>query len=261
VANPSIHIEDVPEGFNGATGPVRAMLSGGKYQSAVALVDGEPDPIEAPIFRYIRCLDLIHWYRPDRGSVLYLGLGAGIAPSRAATFAPMAKVQAVEINPEVIDAARGSFGLSPLVDVHIGDAIEWILSTSEKFDVVVVDVCDFGRVPTAFCTQNFLRSVSNTLNPDGLVAMNLIGAVSGQKNDLMQSIIGNFTEVFENVHLYPINNYDDDIDLTAPFLNVEIFTSNGSLTSDFSSVTELGGMKSDDVLRRIIGDKITPTFP
>jgi precorrin-6B methylase 2 len=254
-----VSVVDVNTGFNlsgsvvGQTG-VRAMRVPPLYQSAIRLIDGEPDPIQPPIFRYIRALDLIRWYRPNSNNVLYLGLGSGVASSRIASFAPAMDIQGVEIDEQMIELAVKWFDLdTERIQTHIASAQDWLSSTDEKFDVIVVDIFLSGT--SQIHSQEFLNLVLSHLKSDGLVATNLIGALEGPKSALVKTIIKTYKDLFSNVHTYPINFNNEEIDLTNPTMNVELFASNSTLTEDFGSTQTLGGVTTDSDLNRIIRDR------
>ena len=256
-----IFVEDLDAGYNrsgfvaGQDG-VRALRFDLLRQSAVRLVDGEPDPTLPPVFRYIRCLDLIRWYNPEGKKFLYLGLGAGVAPSRLLSFAPDADIQAVELDEVVVRTAEDWFGFdSKRIKTHVADVFEWLPACNEKFDVIVVDICFDDSVPTQITSREFMLETLSKLEDGGVVAMNLIGALAGPKSDSFQSTLQTFHEVFEDVHVYPINNELRPLDLTNQYTNVEVFASNQKLDENIARFTDLGGMTTDAVLRKIIRDR------
>jgi SAM-dependent methyltransferase len=79
--------------------------------------------------------------RERRRSVLLLGLGGGSAARLVRALAPRARIVGVEIDPEVVCAARRSFDLDALgLEVVTADAREHLARERRRFDVVVEDV-------------------------------------------------------------------------------------------------------------------------
>lgn len=77
-----------------------------------------------------------------RRSVLLLGLGGGSAARLVRALAPEARIVGVEIDPEVVAAARRWFDLDALgVEVRVADARTVLAERSgERFDAVLEDV-------------------------------------------------------------------------------------------------------------------------
>jgi len=256
-----IFVEDIAAGYNrsgivGGQDGVRALRFDLLRQSAVRLINGEPDLTLDPVFKYIRCLDLVRWYKPEGKKFLYLGLGAGVAPSRMQSFAPDAEIQAVELDPVVVTTAEEWFNFdSSQIKTHIADAYTWLPLCDEKFDGVVIDICLEDDIPTQFTSSEFLSVVREKLVDGGVVATNLIGALEGPRSKELQSIIQTFNEVFEDTHVYPVNNEIGQIDLTHPLTNVEVFASKGKLADGLGLLVECGGMSTDSTLRKIMRDR------
>ena len=79
-------------------------------------------------------------------SLLMLGLAGGTTLRVLRHLLPGLQMAAVEIDPDIVALARDHMDLDRLgVDVHIGDAYEWLRHSRRKFDVVVDDV--YGVTP------------------------------------------------------------------------------------------------------------------
>jgi spermidine synthase len=76
-----------------------------------------------------------------RRSLLLLGLGGGSAARILRTLAPRARIVGVELDPEVVAAARRFFDLDALrVEVVIADAQQFLTRSRMRFDAVLDDV-------------------------------------------------------------------------------------------------------------------------
>ena len=252
----NILVEDAHVGTNssgtvpGQTG-VRLLKIKDFYQSAVRLIDGKPNPLAAPVFRYVRCLDLLITYRPDAKKYLYLGMGGGVNASRAEAAMQGSEVHAVEISPEVASIAVESFGLDPdKVHIHVQDAESWLESSDIKFDCICVDI--FGDEESTTPSEEFLTLLSGSLVDDGVIAVNMIGPLAGEGSAASWDFISGYKKLFANVDVYPVSNEIGPVDLTEPLLNYELFVSDGTLEIERSLLIDHA---TDPTLRRIFRDK------
>lgn len=113
-----------------------------------------------------------------RTSVLILGLGGGSAARLARALAPRARIVGVELDREVIAAARAHFGLDALgLETIEGDARAFLASDRGRYDVVIDDVfVGAGRAvrkPDWLPAPGLLEA-SLRLAPGGLLITNVI---------------------------------------------------------------------------------------
>src|SRR5258706_3756999 len=82
---------------------------------------------------------------PDRGwprSVLQVGLGAGSITKFLHRYFPGAKLEVVELDPEVVLNAWQFFGLpqeSARLRIELGDGYRYMATTRKRFDLIVLD--------------------------------------------------------------------------------------------------------------------------
>jgi len=114
---------------------------------------------------------------PDAGPfhILLIGLGGGALPEYTVQHCPKGtKMESVEFDPRVIDAATGFFGLhlqKGLNSVENGDggaAVAKRAESGEKYDVVMVDAFQSaGKVPDSCKNTAFIQNVKKILRPRG----------------------------------------------------------------------------------------------
>ncbi|MBT8335130.1 MAG: fused MFS/spermidine synthase, partial [Gemmatimonadetes bacterium] len=112
---------------------------------------------------------------PD-ARVLFVGLGGGAMPGYLQRVRPELRMEAVEIDPVVVDAARAHFGLSTgsRLQVHIGDGRRFVEAAEPgRWDLIVLDAFSDTDIPPALTTRQFLEAVRRALAPDGFVVGNL----------------------------------------------------------------------------------------
>jgi spermidine synthase len=121
-------------------------------------------------------------YQPDPQRVLIAGLGGGAMVRFLTHHQPGVPIDAVEIDPAVVRLADQFFGVRSggNVRVHTADAVKFIESSTERYDLILMDAflrpssdTDATGVPSGLKTQEFLRRLKAALNPGGVVAFNI----------------------------------------------------------------------------------------
>lgn len=117
---------------------------------------------------------------PD--NVLLIGLGAGSLAKFLYHHYPFAHLTVVEIEPRVVTAAREYFHL-PLdpdrLDIVIGDGAEFVRTTDETYDLILVDGFNEHGHTGDLNTLPFYQACRARLSKQGLLAVNLIGLCDG----------------------------------------------------------------------------------
>jgi spermidine synthase len=199
------------------------------FQSAMNL----DDPFVTP-FDYVAYLSLAFAYRPEAANALYVGLGGGSAPKRAWRDFPDVQVQAVELDPEVVEVARRWFALpqDPRLAVEVEDGRTYLQRNERRWDVIVLDAYYSDALPFHLTTQEFLELVRDRLAPGGVVVANVIGAVEGENSKLFRAFYRTYRSVFPSVAVHPVSFRGD----AAAIRNIIVVAGDGALPSrDFLS--------------------------
>jgi spermidine synthase len=107
-------------------------------------------------------------------SVAILGNAAGTTARAIGHYFPDARVDAVEIDPDITAVGRALFGMTgPHLHVHTADARTWLRSSSRTFDVVLVDAYRQPYIPFYLTTREFFVDVRAHLAPGGVVVINV----------------------------------------------------------------------------------------
>jgi spermidine synthase len=99
-----------------------------------------PDQLE---LHYIRQMMIWTLFQTDPRRIAQLGLGAGSLTRFCYQHFPQARIDAVEINPEVVQASRLLFNLPPddeRLNVHTVDALDYLDAVYGELDVLQIDV-------------------------------------------------------------------------------------------------------------------------
>jgi len=176
------------------------------HQSAISL----DDPYESRI-RYPDYMHLALALHPEPERVLVLGLGGGAITGRFWHDYPDVAVDSVEIDPVVVDVARKYFWLpeDERSRVFVEDARRYVQTTSETYDIVIVDAYYSDALPFHLTTDEFLREVKAVMAPDGVLAYNVISAPEGEKSELFRSMYRTAQGVWNDIWVFPIGLGED----------------------------------------------------
>ena len=109
-------------------------------------------------------------------NVLIIGGGDGGILREAIKHKNIEKVTMVEIDKDVVNACSlhmpklndGAFA-SKKANVIIGDGVEFVKNTNEKFDVILIDSTDPISVGEGLFTREFYQNVKKCLNDNGIL--------------------------------------------------------------------------------------------
>lgn len=109
--------------------------------------------------------------------VLILGMGGGTSVRQFLHFWPQIHIDALDIDPVVVDIATGMFEVpkdSPNLDIIIDDARAFLQKNKEKYDFIQIDLFNGGVfIPFYLTTDEFFSLVKEDLNPSGMIIMNI----------------------------------------------------------------------------------------
>jgi predicted membrane-bound spermidine synthase len=135
--------------------------------------------------------------------LLVLGMGGGGSIISTRAVAPDIETDAVEIDREVVEAARRFFGLAPdprRLRVHVADARPWLSRHRGMHELIHVDLYHGGPyVPFYLVTVEFFELVRARMAAEGVLLMNVFDAGPGR--ELLLSIGATLRCVFPTVAL------------------------------------------------------------
>jgi len=172
-----------------------ARLKGWNYtESRINLAD--PDVIPA---NYLRMMTTALAYAPQADKVLLVGLGGGVLTSYLGRFLPEARIDSVEIDPGVIDAARTWFSLKETDRMRVieSDGRVFLNRNRNLYDVALIDAYIGGSVPFHLMTKEFYTLLKRRLAPGGTAVFNI-----HEPNRLFPVSVRTLQTVFATVDLY-----------------------------------------------------------
>ena len=148
---------------------------------------------------------------PHPRTVFIAGGGEGATLREVLAHGTVERVVMVDIDQEVIELCkvhlplhhRGAFD-DPRLELHFTDAKEFLATTPETFDVVILDLPDplEGGPAYLLYTQNFYRLVLSKLNPGGVVVTQAEACSITMFNEAFTPIYHTMASVFGQ-HLHP----------------------------------------------------------
>ena len=157
------------------TDGVRALHLGSvTIQSAMRLRD--PNALELTYTRGMMCFLL---FKAHHKQVLAIGLGGGSIAKYMHAYCPDLVSKVIELNAKIIQVARSQFQVpenDDRLEVIEGDGLAYLAENTEIADVLLIDAFDSNGIPPNFCSQDFFDQCANSLNADGILAINLWGS-------------------------------------------------------------------------------------
>lgn len=117
------------------------------------------------------------------GAVLVLGMGGGsIVETIRVDFSTQAKIDLVDIDPEVIAIAKSEFSIDHYSGISIIQSDAWLFmqNCTNAYDLIVVDLFIVDTVPHVFTTHDFIQILEEHLIPGGFVLFNTLRETIGK---------------------------------------------------------------------------------
>ena len=183
---------------------------GGARQSLVK--PGDPEYLGLP-YAQVVFVGLALCAEPRR--MLVVGLGGGTLPMFLRRHYPDAVIDAVDIDPDVVDVAKRFFGFREDggMRAHVDDGRRFIEQVQRPYDAIFLDAFASTELPAHLTTQEFLRAVRRAVKPDGVVIGNLWGRNS---NPLFDAMVRTYQEVFQELLILDVRGADNKILLALP---------------------------------------------
>ncbi|MCU0722093.1 MAG: fused MFS/spermidine synthase [Planctomycetes bacterium] len=182
--------------------PVRYLQFDHYVESGISM-----EPPYPSVTRYTDMFHLAALFQPRPKAVLFVGGGGMIGPRVFEEVYPsLETIDVVEIDPEVVRVARDYFHFQPgpKTRIRIGDGRVVASSDAGTLDVFVLDAFSGGgRIPFHLLTREFFEAVENRLSPDGVLLVNLIGALDGPKSKVFRAAFRTLAEVFPQAYAFP----------------------------------------------------------
>jgi spermidine synthase len=168
-------------------------------------LDGRLMTSERDEFFYHECMThpaaLAH---PNPESVLVIGGGDGGSSEELFKHPGVKRIVMAELDPVVIDVSKRWLGAihngvfnDPRLEVKIGDGFEYVKSTPDRFDMIVLDLTDPDTPAFHLYSEEFFRMCQRILKPGGVLTLHLGSPV--YQADTVRKNATNLRKVFRHV--------------------------------------------------------------
>ncbi len=181
----------------------RTLSFDGSMETRMSLADPSKGHFEYTEYFHIP------WLWCNLSNVLMIGLGGASTQRAYQHYYPYVKVDAVDIDATVVEVAKKYFFLkeSPTLKVHVEDGRVFLRRSQAKYNAIIMDAYVKNRygsfIPFHLATKEFFQLATNHLTPDGVLAYNVVGTLTGWQADLLGSVYQTMKSVFPQVYLFP----------------------------------------------------------
>jgi len=155
---------------------------------------------------YSKYVSLGFAFRPDAKKALVVGLGGGSVPKKWQKEFPALDMDVAEIDPEVVQIAKKyfSFQESGNLRAHAQDGRLFLTRSAQRYDVILLDAYFKDSIPFHLTTKEFFGVTNQKLTPNGVVVMNIIGAVTGPAGKITRSVAKTLRGIFPQVYVFAV---------------------------------------------------------
>jgi spermidine synthase len=191
---------------------IRTLLFGGEGVRQSVVKVGDPDHLELP---YARAMVSGLALCPDPKRVLVVGLGGGTIPSFLHKHYPQTQIDAVEIDPVVVEVAKQFFGFreDATQKAYVQDGRQFIEERPNVYDVIFLDAFGSENIPYHLATREFLEAVRRAVTAQGVVLADVWGPGS---NPLYDSMVRTYQEVFDELYILEVRGSGNRILIAVP---------------------------------------------
>lgn len=149
-------------------------------------------------------------------SILILGMGGGsVIETLRTDFNYTDTIEAVELDPMIIDIAESEFGIieNQQLKIHCADASDFVEANTKQFDLIIIDLFIDLRVPDQFLSPVFWDNVLNSKSTKGVILFN--ASVRDSNHDKIETLVSYLkTKVFK-VEVYDKVNNTNTVIITS----------------------------------------------
>lgn len=184
--------------------PIRSLVID-RYGRQSSIFTDKNDDLVLEYLKYFRMADHFH---PKPARSLLLGGGGFTYVADYFRRNPGQELDVVELDPALVEIARRFFELKPEPGLRIftEDARVFLNRCRRKYDIVYIDTFNSAViVPHYMATVETARLVYDALAPDGVVMLNVISAIEGERGQFLRAELATYRAVFPRVELFKLN--------------------------------------------------------
>jgi len=150
---------------------------------------------------------------PTIQSVLFVGLGGGSGPKAflrdyVQQMGRDLRIEAVEIDPEVVRIAHAYFAVPqvPQLRIAVADGRLYLRRATNKYGAIIMDAygsSPYGAyLPYHLATREFFQIAKDRLVDGGCLVYNCIGELGGKNDYVIRTMKATLTEAFKQVYVF-----------------------------------------------------------
>jgi spermidine synthase len=165
------------------------------------------DKPEELVNTYTKYFHLGFLFNPNAKDVLFVGGGGFSGPKNFLSMYSDVRIDVVEIDPDVISAARDYFNLpvdndGSRIMIYNDDARNFLSKTEKKYDLIILDAFSKNYVPFHLMTLEYFQLLDKKLTSDGVIISNIIGSMTGDRSNIVRAVYETISQVFPSVYVF-----------------------------------------------------------
>lgn len=164
------------------------------------------------VAEYTKFYRLAKYYNPNIQSALFIGGGAYSYPKDFLIKEKNATMDVVEIDPGITEIAREYFRLPNSNRLHIfhEDGRTYLNRNQKKYDAIFIDAfLSYYSIPFQLTTLEATRHIERSLSRDGVVMVNIISSIEGDKGKFLRALHRTYKSTFTNVAIFPVDQENE----------------------------------------------------
>lgn len=183
---------------------------------------------------YTKYYHLVKHFNLNFKTALMFG-GAGYSyPKDFLIKYPEATIDVVEIDPKITDLAKKYFNLeeNPRLTIYHEDGRVYLNKTLKKYDAIFGDAFSSRySIPYQLTTEEAVQKKYNILNNNGIVILNIISAIDGERGEFLRAEYATYKNIFPQVYLFPVRDKSNGEEVQ----NIILIALKSKITAEFDS--------------------------
>ena len=220
--------------------PILNLVTDAKGRQSSMFLGGDSD-LAVEYTKYYR---LVNHFNPTLKKVLMIGGGAYSYPKDFLQKHLDAHLDVVELDPEITYFAKKYFNLkdNPRLTIYHQDGRTFLNKTRNIYDAILLDAFHSSlAIPFQLTTREVAQRLYQILSDGGVVIMNTISSLEGDKGKFIRAEYHTFKEIFPQVYLFSVYDTDNGYSVKNVMLvalktqKLPEFTSKDTQLNDFLS--------------------------
>ncbi len=161
------------------------------------------------VFDYTKFYRLDEHFYPNFKKALIIGGGAYSYPKDFLKKYPDKTLDVVEIGPKFTELAKKYFNLTDnhRLAIYHEDGRTYLNRNQKKYDVIYLDAFrSFYSIPYNMTTKEAMTAVEKSLSDNGVVLLNVISSLAGNKSQFLNAEINTMKQIFPQVYALQVKN-------------------------------------------------------